>query len=251
MATLSIVIITKNSEQDIEKCLKSVDFADEIIVLDSGSTDNTVSICKKYTSSVFETDWPGFGMQKNRALGYAKSDWVLSLDSDEWVSKELKQEILNLIQSNQNYTYSIPRKSYYCGKLIKYGHWSSDKVIRLFKNKSAKFSNDKIHEKLLPTHPIKQTKNFLLHNSFKTHEEVLAKMNSYSTLTAELKLSKGKNGGLFKAITHGLWSFIRSYILKLGFLDGKQGLMLAISFAEGSYYRYVKMLQLSQNNNIN
>lgn len=244
---ISVIIITKNEEQDIKKCLESVKWADEIIVLDSGSTDNTVRICKEYTEKVYQTDWPGFGIQKNRALEKATGNWVLSIDSDEWLPDNLISEIKHIISDNKNASYYIPRRSYYLGKLIKFGHWRGDKVLRLFKNKYAKFSSDKVHERIIAVHPSKITKNYILHNSFKNHEEVLNKVDQYSTYGAEIKFKKKKQASIFTAISHSLFAFIKSYFIKAGFLDGAEGFMLALSFAEGTFYRYVKLRHLNKN----
>lgn len=240
LSDLSIIIITKNEEKDIEKCLKSVSFANEIIILDSGSTDNTVNICKKYTAKIHDTDWPGFGIQKNRALDLTTKSWVLSLDADEWLTDNLKAEIKQIIELNKNIAYFIPRSSIYCGKEIKHGHWGNDRVLRLFKKNQAKFTNDIVHEKLISNVPTQLLKNKIMHNSFKDHFDVLTTMNNYSDLNAKKYIESGKKSSITKAITHGLFAFIKSYFLKLGFLDGKMGFALAVSFAEGSYYKYLK-----------
>lgn len=247
MKTLSVIIITKNEAEDIRQCLESVRWADEIIVLDSGSSDNTVEICKQYTDKVFATDWPGFGVQKNRALGKATMDWVLSLDADEWLSEELTQEIKHTIRQKESCdAYSFPRLSKFCGKYMHYGAWRHDKVLRLFKRGEAQFTNNLVHEKLVSNGTIGELKNTLYHDSFKNLEEVIRKMNHYSSASASTRFQAGKKTSLFAAIVHGVWTFLKCYFLQAGFLDGREGFILAVSNAEGSYYRYLKLLTYAE-----
>lgn len=243
---LSVIIITKNEAQHISRCLTSVSWADEIIVLDSGSTDNTVELCKSYTNKVFVMDWPGFGIQKQRALDKASGDWVLSIDADEQVTPELKAEIEQAMQSNQFDGFEIPRLSSYCGRDMKHGGWWPDYVLRLFKRELGKFSPELVHERVEVHGKIAQLTQPLLHEAFINPEEVLHKINSYSSLGARKLHEAGKKTSLSAAIFKGFWTFIRTYILKASCLDGRQGLMLAISNAEGAYYKYLKLLELNQ-----
>lgn len=247
MTSLSVIIITKNEAKNISSCLESLKFADEIIVLDSGSTDETVSLAKQYTSKVYEVDWPGFGIQKNRALEKCHSEWVLSIDADEIVSEKLSTEIIQILNNDSPYdAYAIPRKSKYCKQLIGYGDWKNDFCVRLFKRHAGKFKEKRVHEELVVNGTVGKLKGHIIHNSFSNVEDVLNKINLYSTLSAEDKYNEGKKSGLLKAIIHGAWTFVRGYILRLGFLDGKKGFMLAVSNAEGCYYRYIKMMLLSE-----
>lgn len=244
--TLSVTIITYNEEHDIRACLESVRWADEIIVLDSGSTDQTVAICREYTDKVFITDWPGFGPQKNRALQYATSDWVLSLDADEQVTPELQQEISAAIINSNYDAYALPRQSIYCGTVVHHGAWHKKPVVRLFKCCHGKFENVAVHESLIIDGTIGTLKSHLIHNTYKNSEEMLDKINLYSTKKAEQLLQQRKKGGLMRAITHGFWAFFRSYVLQRGFLDGKVGFMLAVSNSQYAYYSYVKLMQLKK-----
>jgi len=241
---LSVIIITKNESDHIARCLKSIFWADEIIVLDSGSSDNTVSICKQFTHHVYETDWPGFGPQKQRALDKANGDWVLSIDADEQITEELQSEILQAIKSNTIQGYEIPRLSSYCGRQMKHGGWWPDYVSRLFQRQAGQFTDDLVHERIIVTGNIQRLTNPILHEAFIDPEEVLHKVNSYSSLGAKKIFNKGKSTTLSTAILKGLWTFFRTYILKASVLDGAQGLMLAISNAEGTYYKYIKLLDL-------
>ncbi|MCW2312380.1 glycosyltransferase family 2 protein [Rhodoferax antarcticus] len=245
-STLSVIIIVKNEEHDIRACLESVSWADEIIVLDSGSEDNTLSIAKEFTGKIYTSaDWKGFGVQKNRALGYATCDWVLSLDADERVSDDLRQEISNAILSEKLVTYKLPRLSSFCGKYMRHSGWWPDYVTRLFKRGEASFSNDLVHERLIFQGEATKFNAPLLHVTYKDLDEVISKINHYSALGARNSFQKGQRGSLIAAITHGIWAFIRTYLLRAGFLDGAEGLMLAVSNAEVTYYRYLKLSYLS------
>ena len=242
-------------------CLQSVAFADELIVLDSGSTDQTMDLARQAGAIVHQTaDWPGFGIQKNRALAYATGDWVLSLDADERVSSALRAEIERVVRAPANPSdaasgetneigdvsdaYDMPRLSRYCGQYMRHSGWYPDRVLRLFKRDAARFSNDVVHESLrmnLTSAKIGHLSEDLLHESFVSFESVLDKVNRYSTAGAAALQAKGKRASFGSALGHGFWSFFRTYVLRLGFLDGKLGLALAISNAEGTYYRYLKL----------
>jgi len=246
--SLSVILITKNEEANLKECLESVSFANEIIVVDSQSSDKTQEIAKSFGAKLeITTDWPGFGPQKNRALNLATQEWVLSIDADERVTPELKKEILAVISSKESVNcYAIPRSSWYCGRFMKHSGWYPDYVDRLFKRGTAKFSDHLVHERLLPSGSVGQLQNHFLHYSFKDFSQVLKKIDAYSTASAEQAYLKGKRSSVGKAVGHGLWAFFRTYVLRLGFLDGAQGLALAISNAEGTYYRYIKIWLLEQ-----
>lgn len=248
MSTLSVIIITKNESNRIEACLQSVAWADEIIVLDSGSSDDTVLKARRYTQKIDVTDWPGFGLQKNRALQKASCHWVLSIDADEQVSEQLRDEILSVMKSGTSSSaYSMRRLSSYLGKILQHGDWKNDTCVRLFLRDKAHFSDDIIHEKLLVLDgKIGELKHPLYHRTFTSVEQIIEKINAYSTLTAQSKLKKGQQANLLKAITHSVWTFVRGYLLRKGFLDGKEGFLLAVSNAQGTFYRYVKMMQANR-----
>lgn len=239
---LSVIIITRNEEANIVECLQSVAFADELIVLDYASTDATADLARKLGARVHTTQtWPGFGPQKNKALDLANGDWVLSLDADERVTAALRAEIVHAIQSSDgDGAFEIPRSSSYCGQFIRYSGWSPDYVLRLFRRGRARFSDDVVHERVLFEGRRERLTSPLLHLSFPDFESVLEKLNRYSTAGANAMTNKGKSATLAGAVGHGLWAFIRAYFLQRGFLDGQLGLALAISNAEGTYYRYAK-----------
>ena len=241
---LSVIIITKNEAEHIGRCLSSVSWADEIIVLDSGSTDATVAICQSYGAQVHVTDWPGFGPQKQRALDKASQPWVLSLDADEYINDTLRQAITDAIASDTADGFQIPRLSSYCGRNIRHGGWWPDYVLRLFKRNKGRFTEDVVHETIQVSGTIAQLSTPILHEAFVDPDEVLAKINHYSALGATKLDAQGKTANLGTAIFKGFWTFLRCYFLQLAILDGPEGLMLAISNAEGTYYKYLKLRQL-------
>ena len=246
MNKLSVIVITRNEQDNLRDCLESVAWADEIIVVDSGSTDATVAIALDFTRHVYVQDWPGFGPQKNRALSYAGGEWVLSLDADERVTPELRSEIEAAMRDAKHTAYDIPRLSNYCGRFMRHSGWHPDYVRRLFRRGSARFSDDLVHERLLTGGAVGKLRSSLLHYSFNDLEEVLHKMDQYSTAGAQKFYAKGKTASLTSAILHGAWSFFRTYVLRAGFLDGREGFMLAVSNAEGTYYRYLKLMLLNR-----
>ena len=249
MPTLSVILITRNEESNLDDCLASLEgVAQQIVVFDSNSTDRTLEIAQNYGALMAHpTDWPGFGPQKNRALDLATGDWVLSLDADERLTPALKSEILMAMNHSAHVDcFAIPRLSWYCGRFIRHSGWSPDYVERLFKRGTARFSDDLVHERLIPNGTVAKLKNPMLHYSFMNYAQVLDKLNRYSSASAEQAFAKGKKSSPAKAVLHGMWAVIRTYILQAGFLDGPQGFALAISNAHGTYYRYMKLWQLNQ-----
>lgn len=239
---LSVIVITRNEQVNIAECLLSVDFADEIIVLDNASTDDTREIARCLGAVVHVVeDWPGFGKQKNRALALAQGEWILSIDADERVTPELRREILSAITDSHSFdVFNFPRRSSYCGQFMLHSGWNPDYVTRLFRSGRAFFSEDLVHERLISSAPMTQLNSPLLHLSFPDFESVLDKVNRYSSAGAAGLSVKNKKASLWGAIGHGAWSFFRTYVIRRGFLDGQLGLALAISNAEGTYYRYAK-----------
>ena len=240
---LSVVIITKNESRHIAACLDSVRFADEIIVLDSGSTDDTVAIARQHGATVHQTDdWPGFGPQKNRVLALATQPWVLAIDADEQVTPALHEEIIQLIKAPAFDAYEISRLSEFCGKQIHYSGWFPDYVIRLFRRGVGQFSDLPVHERFETNVKIGRLKHYFLHFPFENLEMVANKINRYSTTAAIAMAKKGKRVGLFGVVGHCFWTFFRIYILRRGFLDGRYGFVLAVTAAFGSFLRYAKLM---------
>jgi len=246
---ISVIVITKDEAHDIRACLESVrGWVNEIVVFDSGSSDGTQAICRELGAHVTETDWPGFGPQKQRALDAAAGPWILSLDADELISPALRDEILAAVTSASAKLHRVSRASNYCGAWIHYSGWSPDYVLRLFRKDAAHFSRDLVHERVIPVtdDAIATLNHKLIHYTYRDFSEVLGKIDSYSSYGAIQGAARGKKGGLRKALLHGFWAFIRTYIVRRGYLDGKMGLILAISNAESSYYRYLKLMLIEQ-----
>lgn len=246
VAPLAVIVITKNEANNIAACLNSVAFAQEIVVVDSGSKDGTVEIARSCGATVIETaDWPGFGPQKNRALNAAKSEWVLSIDADERIPDALRNEIQAAISAATHDAYSMPRLSSFCGYFIRHSGWYPDHVVRLFRRNRGRFSDDQVHERVIIRQgSIGQLRTPMLHYSYRSDSDFLRKLDQYSSLGAQQAYAVGKRSSLTKALTHAVSAFIRSYVIKRGFLDGRAGLMVAITSAESAYHKYLKLMLL-------
>ncbi|MDB5986191.1 MAG: glycosyltransferase family 2 protein [Nevskia sp.] len=245
-AKLSVVIIAFNESENIADCLQSVKWADEIIVVDSGSTDGTVEMARAAGASVISTDWPGYGVQKNRAIAYATGDWILSLDADERVTPALRLEIESVLDhpATPVQAFELPRLSSFCGHWMRHGGWWPDHVARLFRAGSARFSDAIVHEHLVVEGRLGRLREPLLHYTYRTLEQALFKMDNYSTLGALKMYNAGRRTTPRKAISRGISTFFKCYFLQLGFLDGWAGLVFANYRAQGFYYRYLKLWKL-------
>jgi glycosyltransferase involved in cell wall biosynthesis len=242
MPGLSVIIIARNESGRVRRMLDSVRFADEVIVVDGGSTDDTAAIAAASGARVYiHQDWIGFGPQRNRALAYATSEWVLALDCDEWVSDCLREELLLTVQAPSSDAYQIPRASFLCGRRVRHSGWWPDYVTRLFKRGSARFSDDIVHERLMHEGRVGTLRNPILHETHRTIDEALAKMNRYSTDGAQAALARGRAGGLGIGLLRGVWMFFRTYLLRRGFLDGREGIVVSVLNAEATFWRYVKL----------
>lgn len=238
---VSVIIITKNEAKNIRACLESVSWADEIIVVDSGSSDETVEICKKFGAKVFVHDWPGFGTQKNRALSYASHEWVLSIDADERVGPELRAELRQAMNEARAEGFYLPRLSQFCGVYVHHSGWYPDYVLRLFKRTLGKFSDSLVHESVLLTGRTAKLKNPLLHYSYLTHKDVERKVEHYSTAAAQQMFQEGKRSTWLTATFRAGWAFLRTYVFWLGFLDGKAGWKIACMNSRITYLKYCKL----------
>ena len=252
-ASLSVIIITKNEAANIGSCLESVSFADEIVVVDSGSTDATRDIAAAHGAKVTMTDdWPGFGPQKNRALDHASCDWVLSVDADERVTPELAAEILAILRmavsapGDVASAYRIARLSNFGGRWIRHSGWWPDHVLRLFRRGTARFKDVAVHESVVTDAPVATLDAHFLHYPYASLEHFIAKINHYSSEAAAMMHARGKRTSLPGACGHAFWTFIRIYLLRKGFLDGPQGFILAAMGATGSFFRYTKLLFLNK-----
>ncbi|MDB5838183.1 MAG: hypothetical protein JWQ23_135 [Herminiimonas sp.] len=245
---LSVIIITKNEADNIQACLDSVRFANQWIIVDSGSTDGTVEIARAAGATVIETaDWPGFGPQKNRALDAADGDWILSLDADERIPDALRDEILAAMKEPNHASFALPRLSSFCGRFIRHSGWYPDYIVRLFRRDAGRFSDSLVHERVIVNKgSTGKLRTAIVHYSYRNDDDVLRKLEQYSTLGARQAFAAGKRGGFGKAIAHSISAFLRSYVFKRGFLDGRAGLMVAISSAETTYHKYFKLMLLSE-----
>jgi glycosyltransferase involved in cell wall biosynthesis len=238
---LSAIIIAKNEAAHIADCLDSLAFCDERIVLDGGSTDDTVALAEKHGARVISApDWQGFGPQKNLALSQATGDWVLSLDADERVSPALADEMRKAITEAGADGYEMPRRSSFCGRMMRHSGWYPDYVLRLFRRGKARFSDDAVHERVICDGPVARLKEPLLHHPVARLEDALSRMDRYSSLGADMLVASGRRVSFVSGIVHGLWTFLRTYVFRAGFLDGREGFLLAVANAEGTYYRYMK-----------
>lgn len=239
---ISVIIITLNEAENIRACLESVAWADEIIVVDSGSSDATREICREFTGKVLlNENWQGYGYQKNLALQQASGDWILSLDADERISPALQQVIKNTVAAPDADAYALPRQAYFLGKAMRHGGWWPDYVVRLFRRGAGEFSNVLVHETVLVQGPVKKLKEPIIHYSYVSLEQLLGKINQYSSAGARQAQAKNKRGSLPKALGRGAWAFFRAYCLRAGFLDGQAGFIAALAKAEETYYRYLKL----------
>lgn len=238
---LSVILIVKNEAERIRSCLDSVKWADEIVILDSGSTDATVSLCQKYTSRVMQTDWPGFGIQKQRALDLATHKWVLSIDADEILTPELQAEIQATLENPSSDGYFLRRQMLLLGSPLRYGGWGCDWVLRLVRKDKAHFTPDLVHESLLVEGSTSRLTQTLWHASYPTLSSLVAKTELYSDLSAKKMQTKGRKGGPIKGAILGLTHFLQVYLLRLGLLDGQKGLLFALFGAWQVFLKYTKL----------
>ncbi len=241
MTTLSITLITKDAERTLDACLKAAaSIADEIIIIDSGSTDNTLTIAQSYTKHVYPMDWPGFGIQKQRAIEKASCEWVLSIDADEILTPELCQSIKTTIHHAEHAGYELERLWVIGEKIIRHCD-TNPWIVRLFKKEQGNCSVDTVHEKMVVSGSIGRLQGPLLHYSTVDMHHWLSKINLYSTLSANNNYQKQKKSSLTKACFAAFLAFIKFYFLKRGFLDGRIGFVVAVNWAAGSYYKHIKL----------
>ncbi|UXY15575.1 glycosyltransferase family 2 protein [Chitiniphilus purpureus] len=246
--SLGVALITKNAARRLSECLTALSFADRIVVLDSGSDDDTVAIARAHGAQVAESaDWPGFGIQKNRAVALLDTDWVLLIDADEVVTPELATAIRTALAAPAYEVYAINRLSSFCGHWMRHSGWFPDWIPRLFRHGTARFSDDLVHERLLFEGHAGRLDGLLLHHSYEDHADVLRKLDAYSSAGARQRFARGERGGLGKAVLRGAWAFVRTYIVKRGFLDGAAGFQVALFNAETVYYRFLKLGALERN----
>ena len=245
MPTLSVVIAARNEAANIADCVRSAAFADEVLVLDSGSSDATADLARAAGARVIVTDWPGYGPQQNRAIDASHGDWIYSLDADERITPVLAADIRAAIAAAEFDVFDVPRRSLFVHRFMRHSGWWPDRTRRLFKRDSARFTTHVIHANLATERPVGHLGAPMTHYSYRDLASVLEKMNRYSSGSARDLHERGKRGSLRSAIAHGLWAFMRTYVVKRGFLDGAEGFMVAVVNAETSYYKHLKLREIA------
>ena len=252
MLKISVVVITLNEERNLARCLDSVkNIADEIIVADSHSTDNTPAIAAKYNARLIQHPFTGYASQKNYASGQASNDWILSLDADEVVTPELEKSILGVKQLPQHNVYQMPRLTNYCGKWIRHCGWYPDKQTRLYNRTKGEWANKQVHEYWKPHDDqeyVGSLRGDLLHYSFATMSEHLKKIEKYTELAAREAVSKGRDAGFVKIRISPQWHFITEYFFKLGFLDGFYGYVICRMSSYATFVKYTKIRMYKRDN---
>ncbi|MBU0561086.1 MAG: glycosyltransferase family 2 protein [Bacteroidetes bacterium] len=237
---LTATIITKNEEKNIDRCLKSLNWVDEIIVVDSYSEDSTVEICKKYNCKIIQQEWQGFGKTKRHAVNLTENDWILSIDADEVVSEQLREQIKEVLTDPDAVGYNIRRKSFYLGRLINFSGWNSDYPLRLFNKKFGNYNEKTVHEYVELRGNRKKIEEYILHYTYPTLHTHIEKINKYSDLSAAELIKNGKHYGILLSVFFGINRFLKMYFLQLGFLDGAEGFILAFNSAFGVFLKYIK-----------
>ena len=242
---VSIVIITHNEERNIADCLDSVRWAGHVVVVDSHSTDRTRELSRERGATVYVESWKGYAAQKNSALDKAEKNWVLSLDADERVTPELAEEIRETLNRDDSISgYTIPRKNHFAGQWIRHGGWFPDRTMRFFRRERGRFEERAVHEKVLIQGKTSELENPILHYTYYDISDFLRRSDRYSTLGAR-EYAKQRSTGPLRMLGHSMYTFLDMYILKLGFLDGYHGFLLACLYSQYTFSKYAKLKELS------
>jgi glycosyltransferase involved in cell wall biosynthesis len=244
---LSVVIITKNEEENLPRCLASVSWADEIVLIDSDSTDRTLAIAESHGARVYRHDWHGFGPAKREAVSRAKGEWIFSIDADEEVSPALAQEIKNCIgNSGEANGFYVPRLTQFLGKWMRHGGWYPDYVLRLFKKDAGNFTEAAVHETVVVEGATERLEHHLRHYCYPSLESYFVKFNRYTELAAQELHDNRQRAGWARIILNPIAKFIKQYILRAGFLDGLEGLVLALLSSGYVLTKYAKLRDLQR-----
>ncbi|MEK6791324.1 MAG: glycosyltransferase family 2 protein [Deltaproteobacteria bacterium] len=241
---LSVTIIALNEEHGIKDCLDGVQWADEVLVSDSGSIDKTVEICRLTGALVFSDKWLGFGAQKNLVASRAQGQWILNVDADERVSPELRDEILKAISSGAASGYYVPRKNHFAGRWIRHCGWYPDYNLRLYRKDAGAFSERAVHEAVSVNGAVGYLKNPLIHYTYEDVSDYLDRMQRYSTLSAEQMKKDGRSATVFDLLLRPCATFLKMFVLKRGFLDGSVGLTLSMLYAAYTLAKYAKLREM-------
>ncbi len=243
--TLAAVLIVKNEAENLADCLATLDWVDEIVVLDSGSIDTSREVAEAAGARFFvNANWPGFGRQRQLAQSHVQSDWVLWIDADERVTPTLRSSIEAVLATpTTNTVYSIPRLSWVFGRFIRHCGWYPDRVLRLYPRALTGYNDALVHEKveLGPGIKTAKLKGDLLHYTYRDLEHYLVKSAGYAAAWAQQRQQRGKRGSLGQGLLHGVGCFMKMYLLKAGFLDGKQGLLLSLLSAHSTFVKYADL----------
>jgi glycosyltransferase involved in cell wall biosynthesis len=243
---LTVAIIARNAAAQIGPCLASVAFADEILVVDSGSTDDTVEIARRHGARVEPREWLGFGRQKQYAVSIARHDWVLCLDSDERVTDELAGAIGAALRDPRFHAYRMPRRNRFLGRWLAHGEGYPDWSLRLFHRAYAGWSNDEVHEAVLTTAEVGRLQGDLLHDSAEDIATYMGKQNRYTSLHAEALFKQGVRGSYWRLLASPLVRFAKFYVLRLGFLDGGPGFAHVVVGCNNTFHKYLKLIELEK-----
>ena len=242
MPEISVCIISKNEDEVIEKCLESVSWADEIVIVDSGSTDKTLTIAEKYTDKIFFNKWPGFGPQRQKAEELATNNWIFAIDCDEVVSEELKSEIIKIFKNeniNTKNVYYVNRLTKLFGKFIRFGEMHPDRIGRIYNKNHTGYDDILVHEKVqIKNCKVIHLRSKLLHYYKSTYEDYCKKLYRYAQDSADDKFMKGKKFNYIDAYYRAFHAFVKNYLFKLGFLDGKQGFLIAWARVKYTFDKY-------------
>ena len=243
---ISIAMIVKNEAGRLPICLKDLEFADQVVVVDSGSCDDTVSIAREFGCDVFIQNWKGFGAQKQFAIDQCRNDWILVLDADECIPPETHLAIHEIVTLNSGSVagYSFPRKNFFQGRWIRHMGWWPDRVVRLFRKGQGRMSEAVVHESVVVSGVVKQLDSPILHFTEGSLSKILLKIDHYSTLGAQEAFRAGKTTSIWSAAFRAELVFWQNYILRLGFLDGRQGLVLSITDAINKFCKYAKLSEM-------
>ena len=243
---LSVAIITRNAAAQLERCLASVAFADEIVVVDSGSTDGTAELAAGRGARVLHKEWLGFGAQKQFAVEAASHDWVLCLDADECLSPELRDSVIAELKAPRGKVYAMPRRNRFLGRWLKHGEGYPDWSVRLFHRGHARWGQEAVHEKVVTAAQVLRLRGDLLHDSAETLEKYLEKQNRYTSLQAESLRAAGHRANVLRLVFSPALRFVKFYLLRLGFLDGVPGLVHITVGCMNSFNKYAKLKALER-----
>jgi glycosyltransferase involved in cell wall biosynthesis len=245
---LSVTLITLNEEQNLRDCLESVRFADEIILLDSGSRDRTLEIARGFQVKVFQEPWQGFSGTKNSAQEKAGGEWILNLDADERVTPALREEIQRVLSAGSDCSgFRIPRKNYFCGQWIRHGGWYPNHQLRLYRRDAGRFAPREVHEQVEVQGRVGTLDQPLEHYTYRSISDYLRRMDRYADLSARQYLKEGRRIGWPAILARSGFTFLQMWIFKRGFLDGVNGLVLAVLYSQYTFIKYAKLKEMEKN----